>query len=262
VSLQGVLFLREEERWVIDLFATRGVVLERIPESKRKSPDFSSTRGGKLSFFELKTRLGDADLWKKKETLLNSGHAYTHGGERNIETGNKKAALYSIEEALKQLQSARKNHPTAYGFIILQLCDIHSKLTEERWVKTLYGMGDITYQSPSGGMAFARCHSLHSGSFFTYRNELDGVFFVQNDTASFLPNPYSPHSIKLDKGKMFRLFPKYSPIIKEERIFELPPSSIDRSTMENTRLLEEKYGIRVISLLDFNRDYISLRSRQ
>lgn len=246
---------------MIDLFTTHGVVLERIPESKKKSPDFFSTRGGKLSFFELKTRLGDAELWKKKEALLNSGRVYAHGDERNIDTGNKKAALYSIEEALKQLQSARESHPTAYGFIILQLSDIHSELTEERWVKTLYGMGDVTYQSPSG-VAFARCHSLHPGSFFTHRSELDGVFFVQNDTANFLPNPYSPHGIKLDKGKMFKLFPKGSPILKRERTFELPPSLVERSMMENARLLEEKYGIRVISLLDFNRDYISMRSRQ
>lgn len=251
----------EEERRVIDLFTTHGVVLEKIPESKNKSPDFFSTRGGKLSFFELKTRLGDAELWKKKEALLNSGRVYAHGDERNIDTGNKKAALYSIEEALKQLQSARKSHSTAYGFIILQLNDIHSELTEERWVKTLYGMGDVTYQSPSG-VAFARCHSLHPGSFFTRRSELDGVFFVQNDTANFLPNPYSPHGIKLDKGKMFKLFPKGSPILKRERTFELPPSLVERSAMENTFLLEEKYGIKVISLLDFNRDYISTRPRQ
>lgn len=246
---------------MINIFSARGVVLEKISESKHKSPDFFSTRGGKLSFFELKTRLGDAGLWEKKESLLNSGHAYAHGDERNIETGNKKAALYSIEEALGQLQSARENNPMAYGFIILQLSDIHSELTEERWVKTLYGMGDVIYQSPSG-VGFARCHSLRSGSFFTYRNELDGVFFVKNDIANFLPNPYSPHCIKLDKGKMFRLFPKGSLILKRERIFELPLSSFDRSDKENARLLEEKYGIRVISLDDFNRDYISIRSRQ
>ena len=127
--------MNQHETDVINLFISHGIVLYKIEEKKnQKTPDFFSTRGGKMSLFELKTREGEEKLSNEKEKILNSGGVYDHADYRNINTGNKKAALESIDLSVEQLKSGRNDFISDYNFIIFDLKDIHKKLTKERLI--------------------------------------------------------------------------------------------------------------------------------
>lgn len=246
------------EQKVLEFFKKIGVVINKIPESSEKSPDFIILDGDSRILVELKTKFDSESLVNQRKFKLDKNEMF----EKTTVLKRTNTLSGIIKDASNQLSSQKKKLNADYCFIYLQATGLHSSEQFSQFEVSLYGSKHIIPMGVSD-LDIKNCYYFTNSDFFNNRKILDGAFIFGENAGRLCLNTLSPNYLKIISGTFVD---KFKPGVldpgEQERngLAYILDSDLPRSNEDLLiKYLQNKYNLSTI--VPFNWPHMSVISK-
>jgi len=216
-----------------------GFKVQKIKETKKKTPDFLCIKDNQFYIIELKTKYPNPELKNKRSQTLQSGYLFD-----NISPLIRNKQLSQIiQNSIKQLKSDQKI-PDPFRIVWLHCEGFNSETHFYQYKSSLYGLMTIF---PLEQEHLYDCYYFTSSDFYKYKDTLDGAIISYPGNLLICVNNLSVRYSGFKISPLIKMFNnKHLDPINEEikGIALIVDSSIDRNNPnEVIKFLEDKYKL-------------------
>lgn len=216
-----------------------GFKVQKIEESKIKTPDFLCSKDNQNYLIELKTKFPNPELKSKRNETLKSGNLF----DDISPIIRKKYLSRIIQNSTKQLKSPQ-NLDNPYRIVWLH-CEGFNALTHfNQYKSSLYGLMKIF---PLEQNHLYDCYYFGNSDFYKYKEILDGAIISYPDNLLICVNNLSMRYNDFKNSSFIKSFKDrhLDPINEEKKgIALIVDNAVDRSKPDLViKFLEDKYDI-------------------
>lgn len=239
---------------VIQALSEMGLEAETVPpQDNQKTPDIRAWHKNEHYFFELKIKSDNLEELKQEREVLKRGEI----AEKHTPTGIRNTLFGVISDSVEQMACFD------YGHNVFHISWLHSsgrydELLNMRFHATLFGTQDLFSVERKG---LITCYYFNESSFFSHRNELDGVILTYQNKLQLCVNTLSPNYSDFTKSFLYKTLSKglCDPVSQKDRegVF-IADCDIDRRDEKGViDFLCMKYGLRHLQTI--NMEYHSAK---
>ncbi len=233
------------------LFNKWGFMLEDIPRSSSKTPDFYVQDSRHRYIIELKIKGDDFNEIKQQKKILFQGGMV----EQSIPTSPRNTLSAIIRKAVKQISDYDPQH-NSFHLLWLHSEGQNPDLLRRRFYSTLFGSQDLISTKAAYVIC---CLYFNESSFYAFREQLDGAFITffekGNLGSQFCLNSMSPYAIEFRKSEFYDKVNDcglHDPeLLSKNNSYMIADCEIDRKNKnEIIRFLCNKYGFDHLQTID------------
>lgn len=248
-----------EEDCIIEFFDNFGMKAIKIKESIEESPDFFIEFGSEKILVELKTKIDDNELIKRREQAFENDELF----ERATVIARSNSISKRIRKAADQLSAYKQKLGADYCYVFLVANGEYQSEQIGKFKTSLYGDKDIIPMGADFDRGIKKCYYYTNSDFFNNRKVLDGAFVLGGNFVCLCINSVSDNYENVIKSDFVEVFRPgvLNPIeLEDEGSAYIMDAPIDRANETALKkYLCEKYSLNHI--VPFNWPQFAITSR-
>lgn len=214
-----------------------GCLVEKIPETDEKTPDFFVTLECDQYLIELKAKEANPEQIRERDEQLDAGEIYEEF--EPVLRQNRLSGI--VRDATGQLDS--HNHDGIFRLAWFMAIGHNASAKMHQFESTLYGSTTLVDWSENG--TAGDCYYFYNSDFHRYRQSLDGAIVSTQQELKLCLNNYSPRYENLKASSLVRAFANgvCDPVQREEAgEAYIVDSEVDRNNLQDVLdYLRRKY---------------------